>query len=359
MKRIKNIDLLRAGAILYIMLYHCYTLSGKPWHAHTAIHTFLSFGGEVGVTLFFLLSGYGIYLSLASAEERGHLPNWGSFMKKRCRRIMPQYYVCVTVLLIFMSTRLIGSDGFRHLFAYYTFTENLSPVTHGSINGALWTMGVIFQFYLIAPLLYRAVKKNWLISSIAAILFTVFCRILIVRYLRAGGISDTSIYFVYERQVFSSLDNFVLGMAAAAFWKHAGKKIQEHRLKLGLPTSIISIVLILIWIFYYSNHRLYGASAVGYPSHSILAVLLSVLLIGFSILPEMDFPFFRPLYFVARNQYGIYLWHMPVIMTLQAGSPWFNALSQQRFWLFLPCMLVIACTFGYFSTRFIDHPKKG
>ena len=54
MKRIKNIDLLRAGAILYIMLYHCYTLSGKPWHAHTAIHTFLSFGGEVGVTLFFL-----------------------------------------------------------------------------------------------------------------------------------------------------------------------------------------------------------------------------------------------------------------------------------------------------------------
>ena len=73
---------------------------------------------------------------------------------------MPQYYVCVTVLLIFMSTRLIGSDGFRHLFAYYTFTENLSPVTHGSINGALWTMGVIFQFYLIAPLLYRAVKKK-------------------------------------------------------------------------------------------------------------------------------------------------------------------------------------------------------
>ena len=38
MKRIKNIDLLRAGAILYIMLYHCYVLSGQPWQAHTAIH---------------------------------------------------------------------------------------------------------------------------------------------------------------------------------------------------------------------------------------------------------------------------------------------------------------------------------
>ena len=134
MKRIKNIDLLRAGAILYIMLYHCYVLSGQPWQAHTAIHTILTLGGEVGVTLFFLLSGYGIYLSLSSSEERGCLPGWRAFMKKRCIRIMPQYYVCVTVLLIFMSTQMFSNEGFRHILAYYTFTENFSPVTHGSIN---------------------------------------------------------------------------------------------------------------------------------------------------------------------------------------------------------------------------------
>lgn len=48
----QNIDLLRAGAILYIMLYHCYVLSGQPWQSHTAIHTLLTLGGEVGVTLF-------------------------------------------------------------------------------------------------------------------------------------------------------------------------------------------------------------------------------------------------------------------------------------------------------------------
>lgn len=84
---------------------------------------------------------------------------------------------------------------------------------------------------------------------------------------------------------------------------------------------------------------------------------------GILLLPEMDFRFLRPLYFVARNQYGIYLWHMPIIMILQANSPWFNTMSQQRFWLFLPCMVVITCVFGYFATRFIDHPasakKKG
>ena len=260
MKRIKNIDLLRAGAILYIMLYHCYVLSGQPWQAHTAIHTILTLGGEVGVTLFFLLSGYGIYLSLSSSEERGCLPGWRAFMKKRCIRIMPQYYVCVTVLLIFMSTQMFSNEGFRHILAYYTFTENFSPVTHGSINGALWTMGVIFQFYLIAPFLYKAVRKNWLVSAIVSILFTVICRFAVVRYLHASGISDTSVYFVYERQVFTALDNFVLGMAAAAFWKHAGNRIQEKRLTLGLPVSLASTILILAWIFYYHSHGLYGTA---------------------------------------------------------------------------------------------------
>lgn len=108
--------------------------------------------------------------------------------------------------------------------------------------------------------------------------------------------------------------------------------------------------------FYYHSHGLYGTAPTGYPAHSILAVLLGILLVGFSILPEMNFGILRPLYFVARNQYGIYLWHMPVIMILQANAPWFNTMSQQRFWLFLPCMIVITCAFGYFATRFIDHP---
>lgn len=363
MKRIKNIDLLRAGAILYIMLYHCYVLSGQPWQSHTAIHTLLTLGGEVGVTLFFLLSGYGIYLSLSSSEARGCLPGWRAFMKKRCIRIMPQYYVCITVLLIFMSTQMFSNEGLRHILAYYTFTENFSPVTHGSINGALWTMGVIFQFYLIAPFLYKAVRKNWLVASVVSIVFTVICRFAVVLYLHNSGISDNSVYFVYERQVFSALDNFVLGMAAAAFWKQTGNRMQDYRLKLGLPVSIASAALILVWIFYYHSHGLYGTAPSGYPAHSILAVLLSILLVGFSLLPEMDFRFLRPLYFVARNQYGIYLWHMPIIMILQANAPWFNTMSQQRFWLFLPCMVVITCVFGYFATRFIDHPasakKKG
>ena len=152
-------------------------------------------------------------------------------------------------------------------------------------------------------------------------------------------------------------------MAAAAFWKQTGDRMQDYRLKLGLPVSIASTALILVWIFYYHSHGLYGTAPSGYPAHSILAVLLSILLVGFSLLPEMDFRFLRPLYFVARNQYGIYLWHMPIIMILQANAPWFNTMSQQRFWLFLPCMVVITCVFGYFATRFIDHPasakKKG
>lgn len=40
MKRIKNIDLLRAGAILYIMLYHCYVLSWLAGFYEKTLHPY-------------------------------------------------------------------------------------------------------------------------------------------------------------------------------------------------------------------------------------------------------------------------------------------------------------------------------
>lgn len=118
---------------------------------------------------------------------------------------MPQYYVCITVLLIFMSTQMFSNEGLRHILAYYTFTENFSPVTHGSINGALWTMGVIFQFYLIAPFLYKAVQGKTGLYLPCIHCFHCYLPVLPLSAISTiPGISDNSVYFVYERQVFSA-----------------------------------------------------------------------------------------------------------------------------------------------------------
>lgn len=355
MKRNRNVDLLRAAAILCIIVYHCYVLSGYPWASHLRLNMILGFGGEIGVTLFFLLSGYGIYCSMSYREEQGRLPAWGAFMKQRCLRVMPQYYACVTILLFFCSTYLLSKSGIWHVIAYYTFTENFTPATHASINGALWTMGVIFQFYLIALFLYKMVRKNWLLASLGAIIFTVLCKAAVYHWLPKPLAAETNMYFVYGRQLFTALDNFVLGMTAAVLWKKAPGHGGENRTRVtGLILAFAAAAGIFAWAFYYGGHGLYGDSVSAYAGHTILALLLFVLVYGMSVTWQISGKIFEPFGFVAKYQYGIYLWHMPIIMNLQASSEFFGMLSKDYFAVFMCIMVLLACLAGFWSTKWVD-----
>lgn len=216
MKRNKNVDYMRALAIIVIIAYHCYVISGYPWQNHLIPHILMCFGGELGVTLFFVLSGFGIFWSLHYKDQNEIFPKWSSFMKQRCVRVMPQYYANIVVIVIMQSAGLISLTGLKHLIAYATFTQNLFIETHGSISGVLWTMGTIFQFYIIAIFLYRLVKKNDILSGLLSIAISIGSKFLVYHWIIPALELEEYSYFVYGRQIVTSLDNFVLGMVAAS-----------------------------------------------------------------------------------------------------------------------------------------------
>ena len=92
LKRTKSIDILRAISLLLVMIYHAWILGGM-WSFHLPVMSLLvPLGGEIGVTSFFALSGYGIYVSLKQSEDNGGKIDYLSYIKKRARRIIPQYY---------------------------------------------------------------------------------------------------------------------------------------------------------------------------------------------------------------------------------------------------------------------------
>ena len=71
MKHNKNIDLLRALALLQILFYHAWVVSGTPNFLPAIFTPPLQLSGEIGVTVFFALSGFGIYCSITSDCEKG------------------------------------------------------------------------------------------------------------------------------------------------------------------------------------------------------------------------------------------------------------------------------------------------
>ncbi|HEY3999135.1 MAG TPA: acyltransferase [Candidatus Xenobia bacterium] len=138
------LDGLRALAILAVMWHHA--VSGLPawWQ-----------GGDQGVDLFFVLSGY---LITALLRRDGDLKR---FYARRVLRIFPLYYAVLTVYVVLMR----GAGGpradafFAVLPAYLTFTANWVVHRPWPPFYLAWSLATEEQFYLVWPFILRVLGR--------------------------------------------------------------------------------------------------------------------------------------------------------------------------------------------------------
>jgi peptidoglycan/LPS O-acetylase OafA/YrhL len=139
---------LRAIAALLVFLYH-FAPRGLPYLAGIVIGQ-----GHVGVTVFFVLSGFLItvryYPQFASGQG-----NLGAYFVKRAARILPLYYA-VLVLTHLAFSGAVPLDA-AHL-PEWTLTHGLfGPSLEGMTVLTSWSLTVEECFYASAPLLFLAV----------------------------------------------------------------------------------------------------------------------------------------------------------------------------------------------------------
>lgn len=156
--RLISIDALRGVAALGVVLYHAVLQTGGAL-PHNFLRwpikgiEFLSSFGYIGVFLFFVISGFCIHLQWARARTKGSDPQikFGSFWKRRLRRLYPPYLIALALFLA-MAALSTGID-LTHFFIYdlvmhLLMLHNLDPATCYSINGVFWTLAVEEQLYL-------------------------------------------------------------------------------------------------------------------------------------------------------------------------------------------------------------------
>lgn len=141
-------------AIIWIMLFHSGIEAPDSIVLRALWYLFVSFGGGVGVNIFFLLSGFGLYYSVAKYPEANCI-EWGLWAKKRVVRLLPSYLI-VSV-------------------AYYLLKGNLSLYNIVTLNFWIdgvrdfWFIPAIAVCYLLFPLIYFAAKK-WGFAKVTMIL---------------------------------------------------------------------------------------------------------------------------------------------------------------------------------------------
>jgi peptidoglycan/LPS O-acetylase OafA/YrhL len=114
----------------------------------------LGWAGQVGVAVFFVVSGFCIRLPMARAQAGDPAARLDArrYLERRARRILPPYWIAIAVSIAVGLMSPIGLlDGGHdlaniglHLVGLHTWW----PQSFASINGVFWTIGLEIQFYL-------------------------------------------------------------------------------------------------------------------------------------------------------------------------------------------------------------------
>jgi peptidoglycan/LPS O-acetylase OafA/YrhL len=295
-----GLDLLRAIAIVLVVLYHA-GLFGfvLPYDVQRF--------GWVGVDLFFVLSGYLIAGQLLAALARGKSPNVRRFYWRRALRILPAFLVIVAICVFLPSLR--EYPVMPPVWRFLTFTQNLG-LRGGTTFSHAWSLCIESQFYLLLPLLLLALVRlhhgHWLVPC-AVMLCGVVIRGLIAH---ANLNSPEPSFAVWQKFIYyptyARLDPLTMGVSLAAI-EHFRPKWWTSLTKTAKWIWIPALAAIVLALVLAEDTLSIISCALGFP---LIALGFSALLLC-AVSPQL--PFSRVAIpgaaFLATVAYSVYLSH--------------------------------------------------
>jgi peptidoglycan/LPS O-acetylase OafA/YrhL len=320
--RILELDGLRGVAVLMVFLSHAFR-SQLLWS---------------GVDLFFILSGFLITGILVEQRGRTTLSRYlASFYQRRARRILPPYLV-----LLGLTSIIFGIGWMRHwyLFVFLMNTASFLEVGRHYSLAVLWSLAVEEQFYLLWPFavyLLSETALSWLAG----------CLVVTAPLLRWIATA----YFPGHWQVYLSLpfrmDLLAAGALLALVWRRRRAAIERFG-GYGLVLACLAAIPLVLFSRYpwfqpaadsiLVNVWLYEIILFGYVS--VLVWALSGRVVGILKL--------RPLVYVGRISYTLYLVHTTVITVVR------NHLHRHSAGTVIA--LAISLLFAAVSWRYLESP---
>ena len=348
---ITGLDGIRAIAVIMVLAYHLKLALFKS--------------GFLGVTVFFVLSGYLITgILISEVEEEGTI-DLKNFWLRRIRRLVPAV-MSMAVVIIFVSAvvnRIIFTKGCKDFLAsvlgfnnwwqifnkvsYFEAAGVPSPFTH------CWSLAIETQFYLIYPLIllgiYKLaksrgegrVKRGLLFAGVTLLLALISVILMIVLF---DPQKDASrVYYGTDTRAFSLL----FGALLAIMWEY---RMVPRRLSASVnmvlgSVSFAALLVMTIAINGSSNFWYRGGQFVG----TILTVLMVYAVSGRKtwLSRFLSNPVLK---WIGDRSYSLYLWHYPIILLISKGikASWWITLIE----------IVLSVVLAELSYRFIETPIR-
>ena len=348
---ITGLDGIRAIAVIMVLAYHLKLALFKS--------------GFLGVTVFFVLSGYLITgILISEVEEEGTI-DLKNFWLRRIRRLVPAV-MSMAVVIIFVSAvvnKIIFTKGCKDFLAsvlgfnnwwqifnkvsYFEAAGVPSPFTH------CWSLAIETQFYLIYPLIllgiYKLVKsrgegrakRGLLFAGVTLLLALISVILMIVLF---DPQQDASrVYYGTDTRAFSLL----FGALLAILWEY---RMVPRRLSASVNMVLGSVSFAVLLVM---TIAINGSSNFWYRGGQFVGTILTVLVI-YTVSGRKTwlsrFLSNPVLKWIGDRSYSIYLWHYPIILLISKGikASWWITLIE----------IVLSVVLAELSYRFIETPIR-
>ncbi|MFC5581730.1 acyltransferase family protein [Rhodanobacter terrae] len=262
MHRLPGLDLLRAIAIVWVMLFHSFIVGGLgPDFA------WLSRYGWAGVDIFFVPSGFLIGTQVLRPLQRGEPPSFGAFYARRAWRILPAFAVVLALYVWFPALREV--PGLQPWWQFATFTLNLlTDARHQAFSHA-WSLCVEEHFYLVFPLLAWWLARRPSMSGFVSVCAAVVMLGVALRttvWLHDTAMDPPRNWFLEDiyYPTWMRLDGLLMGVMLAAlrvYRPHAWTRLQVRSNVVLLGGIVVSCLA--LWLFRDRTGLL--ANALGWP----------------------------------------------------------------------------------------------
>ena len=348
---ITGLDGIRAIAVIMVLAYHLKLALFKS--------------GFLGVTVFFVLSGYLITgILISEVEEEGTI-DLKNFWRRRIRRLVPAV-MSMAVVIIFVSAvvnRVIFTKGCKDFLAsvlgfnnwwqifnkvsYFEAAGVPSPFTH------CWSLAIETQFYLIYPLILLGIyklaksrgegraKRGLLFAGVTLLLALISVILMIVLF---DPQQDASrVYYGTDTRAFSLL----FGALLAILWDY---RMVPRRLSASVNMVLGSVSFAVLLVM---TIAINGSSNFWYRGGQFFGTILTVLMV-YAVSGRKTwlsrFLSNPVLKWIGDRSYSIYLWHYPIILLISKGikASWWITLIE----------IVLSVVLAELSYRFIETPIR-
>ena len=348
---ITGLDGIRAIAVIMVLAYHLKLALFKS--------------GFLGVTVFFVLSGYLITgILISEVEEEGTI-DLKNFWLRRIRRLVPAV-MSMAVVIIFVSAvvnRVIFTKGCKDFLAsvlgfnnwwqifnkvsYFEAAGVTSPFTH------CWSLAIETQFYLIYPLILLGIyklaksrgegraKRGLLFAGVTLLLALISVILMIVLF---DPQQDASrVYYGTDTRAFSLL----FGALLAILWEY---RMVPRRLSASVNMVLGSVSFAVLLVM---TIAINGSSNFWYRGGQFFGTILTVLMV-YAVSGRKTwlsrFLSNPVLKWIGDRSYSIYLWHYPIILLISKGikASWWITLIE----------IVLSVVLAELSYRFIETPIR-